>query len=125
MTLFDNMTTVTIYTTLTVIILIWYGAAANPFKIGGLFIKQLIVDRKYALLFFSLILILFCNKFELRAENHITKTYDYSKFFQSIEGSFVANFQHAFQADWLTPILVFMYVVVLQALLIASVGIYT
>lgn len=125
MTLFDNMTTVAIYTTLTVIILIWYGTKANPFKIGGLFIKELIVDRKYALLFFSLILILLCNKFEMRIEKHITKTYDFSRFFQSIEGSFVANVQHTFQADWLTTFLSFMYIVVLQALIIASVGIYT
>ncbi|WP_219837943.1 phosphatase PAP2 family protein [Paenibacillus sp. R14(2021)] len=125
MTLFDNMTTVAIYTTLTVIVLIWYGAAYNPFKIGGLFVKEMIFSRKYLFHFAALILILFCNKFELSIEKNITNTYDYANLFQSIEGNFVANLQHTFQSEWLTPILAFMYVVVFQALLIASIGIYT
>ncbi|QHW34198.1 inositol phosphorylceramide synthase [Paenibacillus rhizovicinus] len=125
MTLFDNMTTVALYTTLTVIILIWYGAAANPFKIGGLFVKENLFNRKYNLHFVALILILICNKYELRIENHMKNTYDFASFFQSIEGNFVANLQHTFESAWLTPILAFIYVVVFQALLIASVGIYT
>lgn len=125
MTLFDNMTTVALYTTLTVIVLIGYGALTNPFKIGGLFLKEMFINRKYMVHFLALILILVCNKIELRVEEHMTKGYDYAKFFQSVEGDFVANLQQAFQAAWLTPILAFMYVVVFQALLIASIGIYT
>ncbi|MBO7745513.1 inositol phosphorylceramide synthase [Paenibacillus sp. MWE-103] len=125
MTLFNNMTTVAIYTALTVVVLIWYGAAANPFKVAGLFLKENLFNRKYNAHFVLLILILFCNKFELRIEKGMSNTHDFAGFFQSIEGSFVANFQHTFQHDWLTPFLAFMYVVVFQALLIASVGIYT
>ena len=125
MVLFDNMNTVAIYTTLTVIILILYGARANPFKVALMFVRELTFNRKYMIHFFLLILILLCNKFELRIENHITKTYDYATAFQSIEGSFVANFQHFFEHAWLTPFVAFMYVVVFQALLIASIGIYT
>lgn len=119
------MTTVALYTTLTVIILIWYGAAANPFKIGGLFVKENLFNRKYNAHFVALILILFCNKIELSIEKTMTNKHDFAGFFQSIEGSFVANLQHTFESAWLTPILAFVYVVVFQAMLIASVGIYT
>ncbi|RAP77939.1 phosphatase PAP2 family protein [Paenibacillus montanisoli] len=125
MTLFDNMTTVAIYTAITVTLLIWYGAATNPFKVGGLFLREMVFNRKYMLHFAALILILFCNKLELQVEKHLTKTYDFATFFQSIEGNFVANLQHTFENSYLTVFLAFMYVVVFQALLIASIGIYT
>lgn len=125
MNLFDNMTTVAVYTTITVALLIWFGARRNPFTVAGLFLRELIFNRKYMLHFVAVILILFCNKYELKIESHIKQTYDFATFFQSIEGNFVSNLQHMFENKYLTPILAFMYVVVFQALLIASIGIYT
>ncbi|SFS58781.1 phosphatase PAP2 family protein [Paenibacillus sp. BC26] len=125
MTLFDNMTTVAIYSAITVTLLIWYGAATNPFKVGGLFLREMALNRKYLLHFGALMLILFLNKLEMRIEHHMTYTYDFATFFQSIEGNFVANLQHMFENRYLTVFLAFMYVVVFQAMLIASIGIYS
>lgn len=125
MTLFDNMTTVAVYTAITVTLLIWFGAARNPFTVAGLFIREMIFNRKYMLHFVAVILILFCNKLELRVESTLTQSYDFATFFQSIEGNFVSTFQHTFENKYLTIFLSFMYVVVFQALLIASIAIYT
>lgn len=125
MTLFESMRTVAIYSAITVTLLIWYGTKANPFRAGGLFLREMVMNRKYMLHFVALMLILFCNKLELQIENNMTMTYDYAAFFHSIEGDFVKNFQHMFHNRILTTFLGFMYVVVFQALLIASIAIYT
>ncbi|MBW7476245.1 phosphatase PAP2 family protein [Paenibacillus oenotherae] len=125
MVLFDSMTTVTIYTTITVIFLIWYGALANPFSIGGLFVKELVTNRKYLFHFIALLAILFLNKIELQIEQNMNYTSDFTAWFQSLEGDFVSNLQQLFHNDMLTTFLAFIYVVVFQALMIASIGIYT
>ncbi|REE84328.1 PAP2 superfamily protein [Paenibacillus taihuensis] len=125
MTLFDNMTTVSVYTAITVTLMIWFGAGRNPFTVAGLFLRELIFNRKYMLHFVALILILFCNKFELQIESHMKQAHDFATLFQSIEGNFVSTLQHTFENKYLTPILAFMYVVVFQAMLIASIAIYT
>ena len=96
MTLFDSMRTVAIYSAITVTLLIWYGTKANPFRAGGLFLREMVMNRKYMLHFVALMLILFCNKLELQIENNMTITYDYAAFFHSIEGDFVKNFQNMF-----------------------------
>ncbi|QYR23409.1 phosphatase PAP2 family protein [Paenibacillus sp. sptzw28] len=125
MNLFHNMTTVGIYTMIAVVVLLAYGARTNPFRIGGLFVREMAVNRKYLFHFAALMLILFCNKLELSIEANMSGTHDFTSLFQSIEGHFVANLQHTFHNDILTAVLAVMYVVVFQALLIASVGIYT
>ncbi|CAH1204285.1 hypothetical protein PAECIP111893_02213 [Paenibacillus plantiphilus] len=125
MILFDSMKTVTIYTTITVIFLIWYGSFANPFRVGGLFLKELATNRKYLFHFAALMAILFLNKVELQIEQDMNYTLDFTGWFQAIEGSFVSNFQQLFHNDILTTVLAFIYVVVFQALMIVSIGIYT
>lgn len=125
MTLFDSMRTVSIYSAITVTLLIWYGAGSNPFRIGGLFLKEMLLNRKYMVHFVALMLILFFNKFELQIEDNLNITYDYAAFFHSIEGDFVKNLQETFHNKYLTTFLGFMYVIVFQALLITSIGIYT
>ncbi|GGD54812.1 phosphatase PAP2 family protein [Paenibacillus nasutitermitis] len=125
MILFNNMTTVAIYTTIAVGLLLWYGSFVNPLRIGGLFVKELATNRKYLLHFVALMLILFFNKYELSIEENMNIQYDFTAFFQSIEGKFVENLQLFFKNDILTTFLAMMYVVVFQAMLIASVGLYT
>lgn len=125
MILFDSMKTVTIYTTITVIFLLWYGAYANPFRIGGIFLKELATNRKYLLHLGAVMAILFLNKIELQIEENINYTWDFTALFQSIEGDFVSNLQQLFHNDILTTVLAFIYIVVFQAIMIASIGIYT
>ncbi|MBW7456049.1 phosphatase PAP2 family protein [Paenibacillus sepulcri] len=125
MILFNNMTTVAIYTTIVVVILLGYGSLSNPLRIGGLFLKELATNRKYLLHFAAMMLILFFNKYELSIEQNMINTHDFATFFQSIEGHFVGNLQHFFKNDILTTVLAMMYVVVFQALLITSIGLYT
>ncbi|MFD0714001.1 phosphatase PAP2 family protein [Paenibacillus sp. GCM10027626] len=126
MMLFDSMTTVTIYTAFTVVFLLWYGTLSNPLRVGGAFLKELITSRAYLLHFAALLMILFFNKVELMIEENMTSYQaNFTPFFQSIEGHFVGSLQQLFENSILTTILAFIYVVVFQALLIVSIGIYT
>jgi membrane-associated phospholipid phosphatase len=125
MILFNNMNTVALYTVGVVILLLWYGTAANPFRIALLFLRELAVNRRYLAHFAALMLILFCNKYELAIEKTFKNQPDFAAFFQSIEGHFVGNLQHLFENTALTAILAFMYIVVFQSLLVTSIGIYT
>ncbi|AJY76090.1 phosphatase PAP2 family protein [Paenibacillus beijingensis] len=125
MVLFHSMTTVLIYTVVTVALLIAYGTGRNPFRAAGLFIRNLFVSRRYLFHFVALIAILFCNKYELLIEKKMQYHADFTHAIQSMEGNFVMLFQQLFHTPWLTPVLAFFYIVVFQSLLIASIGVYT
>ncbi|XEC93146.1 phosphatase PAP2 family protein [Paenibacillus tarimensis] len=125
MVLFESMSSVTLYTCIAVLALLWFGTASNPLAVGTEFIRQLIFSRKYLLHFVLVLVILFLNKIELMIEAGMTKKADFTGLFYSIEGGFVSGIQHLFEHPALTTVLSFMYIVVFQALLITSIGIYT
>lgn len=125
MVLFDTMGTVTLYTAITVALLITFGVAGNPFAVAFDFLRNLATSPRYFLHFAGLLLILLLNKNEMRLENNMNLTYDFTPFFHSIEGSIVASIQRMFEHPALTTVLAFLYIVVLQAILIASIGIYS
>lgn len=125
MVLFDNMGSVTLYTTLVVTALLTYGVAGNPFAAALDFLKNLVLSPKYFIHFVALLAILFLNKSEMHIERNMNYSVNFTHLFKSIEGNFVANLQHNFENAALTTVLVFIYVAVLQALIIASLGVYT
>ncbi len=106
--------------------MMWYATKANPFLIGGLFLRELMWKPKFLIHFVALIFMLFLNKFELKIENKMGgSTHDFAGFFQTYEGHFTFHLQQALENPVLTAVLSFIYVVMLQGLLVASVGIYT
>ncbi|MGG4032749.1 phosphatase PAP2 family protein [Paenibacillus cisolokensis] len=124
MVLFHSMNDVIWYTTLTVIILLAYGTGANPLRVGGRFVRELAVSRSHLLLFAALLGILLLNKLELSFEGEMQYGADFTPLFYAIEGDLVANIQQLLVRDWLTPVMSFMYIVVFQSLLIASLVMY-
>jgi membrane-associated phospholipid phosphatase len=96
-----------------------------PFHAAGLFVQELLGNRKYATYFLGIAVILFFNKIEITLENHMNSHSDFTPFVYEWEGDFVMWVQRLFENGYLTSALVFFYVVVFPALMIASIGIYT
>ncbi|RUT28737.1 phosphatase PAP2 family protein [Paenibacillus zeisoli] len=122
--LYHSMTTVSLFTAGVAILLIWFGSAKNPFVAAYAFIRELIFSRKFLVLFALMVGVLLVNSFELKWEAELGTTTDFTPWFLAIEGHFVQYFQQFFHAHWITEVTAFFYVVVFQALLIASLGIY-
>lgn len=125
MVLFDNMWSVTLYTVLVVTALLTYGVAGNPFAAGLDFLKNMVTSPRYFIHFVALLAILFLNKSEMHIERNMDYSANFTHWFKSIEGNFVANLQQAFENSALTSGLVFLYVVVLQSLIVASILLYS
>ncbi|OXM15385.1 phosphatase PAP2 family protein [Paenibacillus herberti] len=124
MAIFYSMNQITLYTVLTSIVLIGFGIGGNPLKVVWMLIRNLTTNRRFLLLFASLLGILFLNKFELKLEKMMNPPPDFTHVVQRFEGGFVEGFQQLFYAPWLTPFLAFFYIVVFQSVLVASLAIY-
>ncbi|WP_127529685.1 phosphatase PAP2 family protein [Paenibacillus kobensis] len=125
MVLFDNMGTVALYTTLAVIVLVAYGIAGNPFAAGFDYLKNMVTSPRYLIHFVAMLAILVLNKNEMKIERNMDYHVNFTHWFHSLEGDLVANLQHLFHNPVLTTVLSFLYIVVFQAMLIASIFIYT
>ncbi|KGE18262.1 phosphoesterase PA-phosphatase [Paenibacillus wynnii] len=118
------MNHVSLYTALFVVVLIWISTRRNPFlalvEIG----KEMLRSYKFLLLIVAMAGVLALNKYELQIENNMHLTSDFTGFIFGLEGHFVEGFQHLFYTPWLTPIIVFFYIFMLQSVLAASIGVY-
>jgi len=86
--------------------------------------KELLHSYKFLLLVAGMFGVLALNKYELQIEQKMHLTSDYTSFIFGIEGHFVQAFQQFFNSPWLTPIIVFFYIFMLQGVLAASLGVY-
>ncbi|WP_240479838.1 phosphatase PAP2 family protein [Paenibacillus wynnii] len=121
---YQSMNHVSLYTALFVVVLIWISTRRNPFlalvEIG----KEMLRSYKFLLLIVAMAGVLALNKYELQIENNMHLTSDFTGFIFGLEGHFVEGFQHLFYTPWLTPIIVFFYIFMLQSVLAASIGVY-
>lgn len=124
MILFHGMHTVTLYTILSVIVLAWYGTGRNPLRAGGVFVSELAANRKFLFHFLAILAIMVINNLELALEQRMNYYADFTGYIEALEHGFVASLQRFFEADWLTYFLSFMYVVIFQAMMLASFAIY-
>lgn len=122
--IYQSMQGISIASAVAVILLIWLGTLRNPFKAAYLFMKELLTSRKFLLLFCIMVGILLLNKYELQIEENMNYHKDFTPWVFGLEGHFVQHFQDFFHSPYLTPVLVFFYVVVFQSLLVASLGVY-
>ncbi|WEK55381.1 MAG: phosphatase PAP2 family protein [Candidatus Cohnella colombiensis] len=124
MTLFHSMTSVTIYTLVSVILLISFGAGRQPFTVIWGFVRTLLTSRNVLFFFIGMLMILLLNKHELKLEEWIEAHYDLTSMIVGWEGSWQAWLQDAVQTPFVTQVSAFFYVVIFQSVLIASIGIY-
>jgi len=122
---FESMTHVTVYTVLTLFVLLVIALRANPIAITKSFLGALIQSRKYLLHFIALLIILLFNKIELMIESGMHYQADFTKTFYQIEQNFIPMIQSFFRSDILTYVTSYFYVIVFTTIMIASIGIYT
>jgi len=125
MPLFHSMSTIAYSTVLAVAALLAFGTGKQPFAVAWSFVRSLVVSRKYLLFFSAVLAILVLNKYELHLENWIGASYDLTPVLTGWEGAWQARIQSALGSDLLTAVCAVFYLVLFQATMIASVGIYT
>ncbi|MCM3289040.1 phosphatase PAP2 family protein [Paenibacillus sp. MER 180] len=125
MVLFQSMQTVTLWTIVTVIVLVWFGSRRQPLAVAGALLRSLWTSRSFLIAFIAMVLILMVNGFELTLEKVLQINWDFTSNIHQLEGQFVYSVQQIFNHPLLTQFVSFFYIVVFQALIVASLGIYT
>lgn len=125
MAAFHSMTSVLCLTLIAVMGLLWYGTGRQPLAAGGAFVKALATSPKYLIFFVPMLAILMLNKYELKLERLFPIHYDMTPVLSGWEGSWQGSLQSWVHSDELTLFCAFFYLVMFQAVMVASVGIYT
>ncbi|WP_238162442.1 phosphatase PAP2 family protein [Cohnella sp. AR92] len=123
--MFDSMLTISIYTGIAVAALLWFGTGRQPLAAAAAFVRILVTSPKRMLFFLSLLAILLINKFELKLEALLPLHYDLTSALTGWEGNWQGTLQSVLRADWLTVLCSVFYLVFFQAVMIASIAIYT
>ncbi|WP_339243273.1 phosphatase PAP2 family protein [Paenibacillus sp. FSL F4-0243] len=121
---YQSMNHIVLYTVALVVILVWIGARRNPIMALVEIGKEMLRSYKFLLLMVGMFGVLVLNKYELQIEEKMHLTSDYTSFIFGLEGHFVQAVQDIFYSPWLTPIIVFFYIFMLQSVLAASLGVY-
>lgn len=122
--LYQSMEMISLFTVITVVVLIWFGSGRNPLAAVPVLGKELFKSYKFLLLFAGMLGVLAFNKYELAIERKMNLSADYTPFVFGVEGKFVHHLQAFFVTPWLTPVIVFFYIFMLQSVLAASLGVY-
>jgi membrane-associated phospholipid phosphatase len=125
MLIFHSMTDVTLWITVTTFFLILFSTRKIPLYAAGSFVQEIFTSRKFTLHFIGLLGVLLINKVELWLAQSMHYKADFTPSIYSLEGDFVAGFQHLFANDVITSFASFIYVVIFSSLMIASIFIYT
>ncbi|AIQ54340.1 phosphoesterase PA-phosphatase [Paenibacillus sp. FSL R7-0331] len=118
------MNHVVLFTIITVVLLIWLGSRRNPLLAFLELGKELLRSYKFLLIVAGMISVLTFNKYELQIEKKMHLGSNFTSFIFGLEGHFVQQIQQLFYAPWLTPVIVFFYIFMLQSVLGASLGVY-
>lgn len=122
--LYQSMNAVVFYTVALVFLLIWLGSLRNPLLAFAEIGKEMLRSYKFVLVVLGMVGILALNKFELHIERRLNLHTDFTPFVFGVEGHFVRLVQELFYSPWLTPVIVFFYIFMLQSVLAASLGVY-
>jgi membrane-associated phospholipid phosphatase len=122
--LYQSMNHIVLYTVALVVILVWIGARRNPIMALVEIGKEMLRSYKFLLLMAGMFGVLVLNKYELQIEEKMHLSSDYTSFVFGLEGHFIQAVQDIFYSPWLTPIIVFFYIFMLQSVLAASLGVY-
>lgn len=122
--LYQSMNHVVLFTIVIVVLLIWLGSRRNPLSAFIELGRELLRSYKFLLMVAGMISVLTLNKYELQIEKKMHLGSDFTSFIFGLEGHFVQHVQQLFYAPWLTPVIVFFYIFMLQSVLGASLGVY-
>jgi len=122
--LYHSMNLITLYTAVIVVLLIWISTRRNPFLALVETSRELLRSYKFLLLIVAMSGVLALNKYELQIEKKMHLSSDFTSLVYGLEGHFVQGVQQLFYSPWLTPIIVFFYIFMLQSVIAASIGIY-
>jgi len=122
--MFHSMSGISWLTGISVIIIVWVNTLRSPWHAVTSFFEQLIKSKHLLWLLLLTVGVLLINKFELILEDHLPFHHDFTPWVYRMEGHFVSTFQSLFHSTTVTAILAFFYLVILQALILASLGIY-
>ncbi|WP_068784616.1 phosphatase PAP2 family protein [Paenibacillus phocaensis] len=122
--MYYSMSGISWLTGISVLILIGVNTSRSPWHAGISLFRQLIKSRHLLWLPLLTAGVLLLNRYELLLENQFPYNMDFTPWILSIEGHFVASFQSLFHAPAVTQVAAFFYLVVFQALILASLGIY-
>lgn len=122
--LYQSMNHVVLFTIVIVVLLIWLGSRRNPLSAFLELGRELLRSYKFLLIVAGMISVLTLNKYELQIEKKMHLGSDFTSFIFGLEGHFVQYVQQLFYAPWLTPVIVFFYIFMLQSVLGASLGVY-
>ncbi|MGZ9584764.1 phosphatase PAP2 family protein [Paenibacillus marinisediminis] len=121
---FQSLQTVSIWTAIVVVLFIWFGTLKNPIAVISAFIRTLRTSKAFLIAVIGMLLILLINNVELHLEKLIPVTWDFTPVIYNLEGDFVLSLQKLFSNPYVTRIVGFFYLVVFQALIVSSLGIY-
>lgn len=125
MAIFHSMTSIVSYTLVAVMGLLGYGTGRQPFAAGGAFVRALATRPKYLIFFLAMVAILMLNKYELKLEALVPVHYNLTSALSGWEGSWQGHLQRSLHSSALTLVCGIFYLVMFQAVMVASVGIYT
>ncbi|CAM3732536.1 phosphatase PAP2 family protein [Cohnella lubricantis] len=125
MAVFHSMASILCCTLIAVMGLLWYGTGRQPLAAVYAFVKSLATSPKYLAFFAAMLAILLLNKYELKLEAFFPVRYNLTSALSGWEGSWQGRLQSLLHSDALTLFCAFFYLVMFQAVMIASVGIYT
>lgn len=122
--IFESIQTISLLTGLISIMFIWICSTRNPLTAISSLVRELLTSRRFLLLVIFMVGVLLINKFELTWEKNMDYNVDFTPWVFELEGHFVQAFQDLFHSPWITHVTSFFYLVVFQALIIASLGIF-
>ncbi|WP_059044715.1 phosphatase PAP2 family protein [Paenibacillus rubinfantis] len=124
MYVYHSMSGISWLTAFSVLLIIWANTLRAPWHAVISLFRQLIKARHLLWLLLLTVGVLLLNKYELLLENHLSYDMDFTPWILKLEGHFVASFQSLFHDPAVTEVAGFFYLVVFQALILASLGIY-
>lgn len=122
--LFHSMHTIWWFTAVIFVLFVWIGYSRNPWTAVIALAGEFVKSKKFTLLFLLMIGVLLINNYELAWENSMAYSADFTPWIMKLEGHFTAHVQNLIHMPWITGITSFFYLVVFQALILASLFIY-
>ncbi|GGA41979.1 phosphatase PAP2 family protein [Paenibacillus physcomitrellae] len=123
--LYESMYFISGLTVFMTAVLIYAGTGRNPLIAAYRFVYELLHSWRFLFVFIAMSCVLLVNKYELKLESLMSsERKDFTSVFFGIEGHFGRDFQQLFHHVWVSQISAFFYVILLQSVLVASIGIY-
>ncbi|WP_334078035.1 phosphatase PAP2 family protein [Paenibacillus sanfengchensis] len=121
---FHSMSTISLLTAVVFLLLVLLCCTRSLWTAATAMLSLLVKSRKLLLVVAMMVAVLLLNSLELTWEQNYSYSADFTPWVFQLEGHFVSFFQQLFHAPGVTLVVSFFYLVVFQALILASLFIY-